>query len=166
MSLNTTPRTWVAGELVTAAELNTEIRDAFAGLQAAWTAFTPSWTGSSSNPAIVNGTIAGGYMQVGKTVHFWIEITMGTSTTYGTGNWQLTLPVPEAAHRWLFTGNARDTSAVATFPLFAERTGSNLLTLRALPTTAGNAYVPATSAVPFTWASADVLTISGTYEAA
>ena len=45
MSLNTTAATWVSGSVVTAAQMNTEIRDAVNGLQAAWTAYTPTTTG-------------------------------------------------------------------------------------------------------------------------
>lgn len=164
----TSPRTWVAGETVTAALLNLHLRDNLKALGDAWTSWGSgaSWTGSSSNPAIGNGTWSGKYLQVGKFVEFSIEITMGSTTTYGTGNWQLALPVPEATKRLAFAGIARDESATSTFPLVAERTASGVLTVRCDPTTAGNAFRSVTSANPFTWASTDVLFISGSYEAA
>lgn len=62
MSLNTTPATWAAGEVPTATKMNTEIRDAVTGIQAAWVTYTPT----VSNVAI-NGLVAK-YHQVGKTV--------------------------------------------------------------------------------------------------
>lgn len=162
----TSPRTWVAAETVTAALMNTHVRDNLKALGDAWTSWSPSWTAVTTNPAIGNGTISGAYMQAGKLVHFWAEITMGSTTTFGSGGWQLNLPVSEAAHRWGFQGLLRDTSASSDFTFIGSRTGASLLSLRCDPTTAGNAIRNVTDTVPFTWASTDVLFLQGTYEAA
>lgn len=164
----TAPRTWVAGETVTAALMNTHIRDNLKALGDAWTSWGTgaSWTASTTNPAIGNGTWEGKYLQAGKFVKFSIQITMGTTTTYGTGNWQLAFPVPETARRWTFQGVARDESATNSYDVIVERTASGILTVRCDPLTAGNPLRSATSAIPFAWASTDVLHISGEYEAA
>lgn len=80
MGLNTTPRTWVAGETVTAAEMNTEIGAAFTGLQAAWVPYTPSLTGFVQG----NGTLSARYRQIGKTVQARIAFLAGSTSTFST----------------------------------------------------------------------------------
>lgn len=158
----TSPRTWVAGETVTAALLNTHIRDNEKAIGDPWTSYTPTWTGTS-NPAIGNGTIAGKYMAAGKLIHYRIQVTMGSTTTYGTGNWNLTLPVaPAGLSTFATLGGASgyDSSASSAFMLMPIFNGGSTFIL-INPSSAGTS---ATS--PFTWASGDILSISGTYEAA
>lgn len=164
----TSPRTWVAGEKPSAATLNTHIRDNFKAIGDPWASWGSgaSWTGSTTNPTIGNGTWEGKYIQAGKLVTFSINITMGSTTTYGTGNWQLAFPVAETARRWTFQGIARDESLTNSYDVVAERTASGILTVRCDSTTAGNPLRTVTSAIPFAWATTDVLFISGTYEAA
>lgn len=58
-----------------------------------WTAYTPNLTATVANPNIGNGTITGRYRQSGKTVHFVIDILIGSTTTRGSGFWQVSLPV-------------------------------------------------------------------------
>lgn len=96
MSLNTTPRTWVTGEFVTAAMLNTEIRDALSGAQSAWTAYTPTWSAPTTPPALGNGILTGAYCQIGKSIWWRLALTMGSTTTYGSGNYTFTLPFTPA----------------------------------------------------------------------
>lgn len=59
----------------------------------AWTAYTPVWTGATTNPVIGNGTLSGQYLQMGKVVHVVIEAIFGTTTTFGSGQWIVSLPV-------------------------------------------------------------------------
>lgn len=169
MSLNTTPRTWVAGETVTAAHMNAEVRDALSGIQAAWTSWGSgsSWTAATGNPSLGNGTWTGKYLQIGKLIIFSIEIVMGSTTTYGTGQWRLALPVtPRSANRITFTGDLLDTGT-ASFPLKASYvTSVTAMTLTTEPTTAGATDRSVTSAVPHTWGTGDALTLWGVYEAA
>jgi hypothetical protein len=96
VSLNTTPRTWVASEFVTAAFMNTEVRDALTGLQAAWTAYTPALTASTTNPTQGNSTYTGSYMQMGKTVFYRVLITLGSTFNVGSGNYLISLPSASA----------------------------------------------------------------------
>lgn len=58
-----------------------------------WTTFVPTWGSSGTAPAIVNGTITGRYMQRGNDVKALIKMTVGSSSTVGTGNYNWTLPV-------------------------------------------------------------------------
>lgn len=167
----TAPRTWVAAEKPSAATFNTHVRDNLTYLydifaSQAWTNYTPTWTCLTTGPVLGNGTLTGKYCQIGQTVHFIIELTAGTTTTFGTGNFQFDLPVVEFALRWGFRGMARDNSAPGSFPLLAERTASNLLTVKCDSLTAGSQLRSVTNTVPFTWAVSDSLTIHGEYAAA
>lgn len=90
------PRTWVVGETVTAALMNQEIRDQFSSIFDAWTTYTPTWT-ASTNPAIGNGTITGRYLKVGRKCIAVIKVTMGSTTTYGSGGYSFGLPFTSAS---------------------------------------------------------------------
>lgn len=132
----------------------------------AWSTYSPTWTAASTNPAIGNGTIAGRYVQVGKTVHFRVVITMGSTTTYGTGQWSVTLPVASvAAGVQDLIGEAFIGGGV--YPLRGRiATGTSTVLLYCDPTTAGGFLRSVTATTPGTWINATVLVIQGTYEAA
>jgi hypothetical protein len=91
-----TPRTWVVGETVSAAVMNQEIRDQFASMFAAWTPYTPTWTASTTNPVLGNGTLTGRYMKWGRTVICEINLITGSTTTYGSGSYNWLLPAQAA----------------------------------------------------------------------
>jgi hypothetical protein len=166
----TAPRTWTAAEVVTAALLNTHVRDNFAAIGNAWTPYTPAWTSSGTAPAIGNGTIVGAWISVGKLTIFRAVITMDTTTTYGTGTYSISLPatVDSASGRLLVAGIARDDSATADFPIGAiVAGGATTAPVRTWPTSAaGAALIGINPTIPFSWGVNDSLTISGTYEAA
>ncbi|MFD5573971.1 hypothetical protein [Streptomyces cadmiisoli] len=90
------PRTWVVGEVVSAATMNQEIRDQFNSMFAAWTSYTPVWTASGTAPVLGNGTLSGRYMKIGRTVVAHIQLVMGSTTTYGTGDYSFSLPANTA----------------------------------------------------------------------
>ena len=100
------PRTWVVGEVVAAATMNTEIRDQFNSMFAAWTTYTPSWTSTGTAPVLSNGTVTGRYMKIGRSVLCFINLTFGSSTTYGSGNYNLSLPVTAASSGVSMVGTA------------------------------------------------------------
>jgi len=152
----------LAGEAILATDVE-ELYDS-------WDTYTPSWT-ASTNPAIGNGAIAGRYKRQGSVVHFSIAILMGSTTTYGVGQWSLSLPVtpvdpgsPFGDYGVLGDFSALDTSAVIRYHQRVIRnTGSTVIML----TSASGAAVATMSAtVPFTWANTDRLTIHGFYECA
>lgn len=163
MGLNTTPRTWTTSELVTAAMMNTEVRDAFTGVQAAWTSYSPSWTAATTNPTIGNGTIVGAYLQIGKTVHWRIKISPGSTTTFGTGTYFVSLPVtPISSPSILPIGNA-----------FLQDTGVNSYILNALYVgdAGGTRFYTSASpaatwqpATPATFGNGDFFSAAGMYE--
>jgi len=147
---------WSAGAVLTAAQLNTYAPQT-------WSSYSPSWTAATSNPVIGNGLIVGEYIQFGKLVHFRIGIAMGSTTTYGTGQWRITLPVTPVSHLWAFAAELRDTGT-ASWPGRAVWSDSGYLEMFTPNTTAGTADRNVATGVPFSWGSSDVLTVNGSYQ--
>jgi hypothetical protein len=127
-----------------------------------WQAYTPTWTGSTTNPTLSNGSLTGRYTLVGDTVTFQIRLVIGSSTTLATGNWFFTLPQTKL-------GAVREAIGV----MYAEEVGvgggggitfcesdQSTLYLQLF----NNTYV--TEAAPFAWGTNDFLTIKGSYEIA
>lgn len=148
--------TFSAGQILTADDLAD-----YATLTQAWTAYAPSWTALTTNPAIGNGVITARSMQVGKTVFVAGRILMGSTTTFGTGAWRLSLPanaqnsINGAGSVWFF-----DASVAAN-----RKPGAIWLGGAGVMAFAGDTGdVDATN--PFTWASTDQLRFSFVYEAA
>lgn len=164
MSINTTPATWTAGEVVAASKMNSQIRDVATGIQASWSTYTPTW-GGTSNPAIGNGVLSGRYMRVGKTITANITIVMGSTTTYGSGTWTLSLPVASVFTTTTYVNlgsvSMRDTSASANstgVAILADQTTARMVV------GSSNAFVSTTA--PWTWANGDTLSVTLNYEAA
>src|SRR4051794_40573023 len=101
MGLWTTPRTWVADEIVMAATFNTHLSDniraAFPNGPDAWTIYSPVLT-AGPNPTLGNSTITGSYLLVGSTVHFRVRITIGSTFSAGSGTYSISLPFPISAN--------------------------------------------------------------------
>lgn len=141
----------------------------FAEIGAPWTSFTPTWTGSGGNPAIGNGTIAGAYKQLGKLLFVRYRIAMGSTTTYGAGNWKLRLPNSLSA----VAGTTQVVSAWALDFGTAYFTGIAVVGLLSgiddyddfviVSHNSGNTW---TATVPHTWATSDVLVVEGCIEVA
>jgi hypothetical protein len=145
----------------TAGELE-QITGALGALTGAWTPFTPVWTGSSSNPAIGNGTLAGAYMQAGKLVHYVGRMFAGSTTTFGSGNYDMSLPVAGAdADLGIGTCLLYDSSAAA-----ARYGGAAVFDTTAMIRFYAGTGGIVTNLAPFTWANGDRLQWFITYEAA
>ncbi len=133
----------------------------------AWTAFTPGWGGSGTAPALGNGTIKGRFKQIGKTVHFRIQLQMGSTSTYGTGSWNfsgLPVQVVNTGGDQIAQLQAYDSSANARLLGSASLAGSTFVTSFRTPSLTTPPLVDLAAAVPWTWALNDMLTIWGTYE--
>jgi len=156
----TTPRTWVSGEVVTAALLNTHLRDNLNAIGNAWTTYTPAWTASTTNPVINNGTLTGSYMQAGKYVTFRIRVVMGSTTTYGSGTYFFSYPFTAAlVNNPGINGYVYRATSWSNFLGVGFGTDKFRMTI-----TTTNALVTNTSPVVF--ANLDEIHVAGTYEAA
>jgi hypothetical protein len=96
----TTPRTWVAGEVGSAANLNTHVRDNMLAIFSAG----PTWvnvtfnSGNFTASGSMTWTVASGdqgvyqWTEIGKTMHVAFEIN--TSTVGGTPSTELRIAIP------------------------------------------------------------------------
>ena len=139
---------------------NNELDTTAGALGGAWASWTPSFT----NLTIGNGSVVGKYTQIGKTVHFRLNVTFG-STTSISGSVFTTLPVAinsgipsltQIGHGLAFE------SGVSASPIGIDAGGA-LFVFTAGSTYVGYSNLNATR--PFTWGAADTLSIIGTYEA-
>jgi hypothetical protein len=135
--------------------------------EGAWISYTPVWTAASVNPVINNGTIEGWYKLVGKTCFVRGNIAMGSTTTFGSGEWYVSMPFTAShADAILMTANLLDnTTAWYNAVVNGARAGFNYkapLQYQAVGGTAND--VNATQ--PFTWASSDRFIWNGSFEIA
>jgi hypothetical protein len=137
--------------------MNTEVRDALTGIQAAWTAYTPTL----GNITLGNGTLACAFTRYGKTIKARGNLIAGTTTTFAAGVLSFSLPV--VPHAIYGPGHAVGVCYLVPTPAtrwpgvaFISGGGSPVLTF--LSASAANA--PATNLVPGTWASATTTNLS------
>lgn len=130
----------------------------------AWSAYSVAWTADSVNPVLNDGAIVGRYVQIGKTVIGYFDSTFGAGTTFGTGNWNFSLPVPavNGAFKGIGTAVITDNSPFAIYAAIVRLNSTTAVQLATIasPTVA----VDATN--PITFAGGDKVGISFTYEAA
>jgi hypothetical protein len=128
-----------------------------------WTAYTPTWTTDGTAPNIGNGTLSGRYKTVGKVVAFNIRVLMGTTTTYGSGNWRFGLPVNSQSAFNVVVPATYLQNGVAWYYGIAntEYIGQ---TSNITPLYGSTTATPLTLTNPFTWSNACTIAINGTYE--
>lgn len=133
-----------------------------ATLNQPWLSYTPVWSSSGTQPVRGNGTVVGGYRQIGKTVTARGSVNPGSTTTFGTGSYRVSVPVAATAGSqnqsvgvlWMFN------SGVAAFVGSCVWVNATTLWLVA---TNGTDVSPTS---PHTWKANDMLRWSITYEAA
>ena len=163
-----TPRTWVAGEVPTAANFNTDVRDFGRAFADAWTSYTPTVTASGT--ATSGWTQTGYYMRAGKLIHARFHV-IAPSSNFGTGTYRIALPVT-AASTYPSGGSLIGTvyfedSGTASYAGFARILASATYLQVAYSTsgsTISNYVGPVTQ--PFTFAVDDFMAGTITYEAA
>lgn len=135
----------------------------------AWTSYTPTWTATTANPAIGNGTITGRYIKIGRLVRYAWKITAGSTTTFGTGNYNVSLPLTNATNSVAFynTGVAVHSGSVYTMSsrVLSASQVDELFVHRPITGT-HTEFQAVSSTIPFTFASGDTLEVTGCYEAA
>jgi hypothetical protein len=135
-----------------------------------WQSWVPTWT----NLTVGNGVTVARYIQIGKTVHFQLNFTLGTTSAVGSTP-TVTLPVAAANSHVIDSVNG---SMLGTF-MFTDAGSAVFMGNGRLQTStvvniavygASITYVHQptglTSTVPFTWGTGDIIHWSGTYEAA
>src|SRR6266516_650520 len=129
----------------------------------AFTGYVPVWASSGTQPVLGNGVINGRYYQIGKLVVAKVDLTIGSTTTFGTGTYTFSLPiVGRSTSNEFGSGLAFDSSSGQFF----------FLTFRLTTTSTVDAYTgqaPANqwgAASPFVPAVNDLIAFSMPYEAA
>lgn len=163
----TSPRTWVTNELVTAALMNTHIRDNLLAIFPngdGSTTYTPTWSGGS--PSIGNGTLTGRYQRTGKRIDLQIQLTGGSTTNWGgaTG-WAFSLPVTAVSDTVYYVGIAHILDSGTGFHTGVALINPGGTTFSINPSTAGTGGV-FNSTNPITWATGDEIRINITYTVA
>lgn len=130
------------------------------------TTFTPTWTASSSNPTIGDGTITGLYQRVADKL-YWvcITITIGSTTSAGTGSYTIgNLPVttkaaapPTYQMLTFYYRDAGTTNYMGMLRLPVNATASD--TIFVTETAGAKAWSASSPVAP---ANGDVITIMGT----
>lgn len=54
--------------------------------------YLPVWASNGTQPALGNGTLLGEYVELGAYIIVNVDLTMGSTTTFGTGKWSFSLP--------------------------------------------------------------------------
>jgi hypothetical protein len=124
-----------------------------------WKNWTPTWTASTTNPSIGNGTLSGRYCLIGKLITAKIFLQLGSTSTAGSGAYSFTFPIAPLNYR-LVSGVYR-----------LRNVGGNLYEGAVEPFSAtfalirdGGTYV--TNATPFSFADQDIIGIGLSYEIA
>ena len=131
---------------------------------APWLSYTPSWTTSGTAPALGNGTITGKYKQIGKTIFVRVHLSLGSTSTTGTGNFRFTLPITASSSDGVVMPATFLDNGVNWYmgTVTCAYDGS---TSYVVPLTSASPSGAVTASVPFTWATGDALTFNGSYEA-
>ena len=75
--------------------------------------YTPAFTGATTDPVLGNGTLTGNFERTGKRVITSIVLTIGSTTTLGSGQWFFALPFDPSSVdiRWLGLAYIVDSNA-------------------------------------------------------
>lgn len=75
--------------------------------------YAPAWTSTGTAPVLGNGTLAGSYVQWGPMVVAQVKLVVGSTTTFGSGFYSVSVPVATtltdqygAGSCWLSGGNS------------------------------------------------------------
>lgn len=130
-----------------------------------WTNYTPAWTGDITNPVLGNGVISAQYRRIGGQVDFWIELTAGSTTTYGAGAYALGLPFNAIAGQFNFgiLGNILNDGVAWYTNYYGSGVAAGVGNKFYLYSNAGAAWAPT---VPFTFGTSDKVTVQGSYRVA
>ncbi len=124
-------------------------------------AYTVAWTADTTPPSLGNGVMNAEYEIDGDYCIARLQIFMGSTTTYGSGNWRFSLPIPPVPSSVLrISGGARAFESTVT-----TRTGVSVIVggesfMRGLVTNTPNYF---NAGVPSAWKAGDNLNLEIRY---
>ena len=147
------------GDYITRSFWKTEVTERWSAYYASWTYYTPTWTSSSTQPTLGNGTLVGAYLQVGQAVFFRLRLQFGSSSSPGTGSYSFSLPTGLApAFIQVAQGFIASADGVTRWPMSGYLTTANGVERMGV----SNNIVG--GAVPLTWGAGDQVVLTGQYE--
>jgi hypothetical protein len=107
----------------------------------------------------------GGYIKDGGLVHFRIDVDFDNITSFGTGQYYLTLPFQSKHNYQLSDGCLHDISSGVTYPISGHvAANSNQLFLESMDAQGNSVFnVDFTATAPVALATADNFHVAGTY---
>lgn len=153
---------FASGDDLTAAKLN-------AAVGGVWVDYTPTWLGSGGNPVVNNGSLVGRWTKIGSTVHFRVNLLIGSTTNKGSGAYSFGLPQAAATATG---GVATSGGPVWVGSAYGIRTGvSDVIGAFRIASGDTSFRVGVDGGVniwshnyPVTWGTSDTLTFYGSYE--
>lgn len=129
-----------------------------------WTAYAVERHNGTGGGVLAtgNGTFVGEYKKIDKIVHFHITLTFGTTTNIGTDDYEFTLPFSMSPFRQAGSAILFDSSLSKHFARTWHGVGSNGVVVI---DEAGVRATGAGAGSPMNWATGDVISLSGSYEA-
>jgi hypothetical protein len=142
-------------------------------LLSAWTSFTPTWGISLGGNSLGNGTLDGKYFRIGKLCHVHARLTIGSTTSFGSGGFFL-FTMPFTMLTTFPTGGARRVGDFSIFDASTSNVGmgyvrqydSTRVVMEYPQTSMMTSYQVVTNTAPMTWATGDVLDLWLTIELA
>lgn len=124
--------------------------------------------GTTGTQPTFSGTplFTGSYTKWGNMCHFAFDVDMDNITSFGTGQYYITLPFKSQRNYQFSDGCLHDISTGFDYPIMGHvLADSDQLFLKSIDAQGNTAYnVPFTSSTPITLTTADNFHIAGTYE--
>ena len=134
----------------------------FSYSQGSWQSYTPTWSSGGTPPTLGNGSISGRYFYNAPIMYFYIQLNAGSTTTFGTGIYSLSLPsgypYQQVVHAFAYLNNP---SVKEWFGWARAGLSNTDVVLQIQADSTGVFYW--TSTVPYTFGTDDQATVEGWY---
>jgi hypothetical protein len=138
-----------------------------------WTSYSPTFSASGGGAAVGNGTITAKYNDFGKQRTLHIRMVMGSTTTYGTGQFLFTAPPGSPANArsvgvayFQATAHPDNPDDPNNATRNADYTGACLFSGSFIACKSNGATSNIDHSIPFTWMTGDEIALQITYEIA
>jgi hypothetical protein len=108
---------------------------------------------------------SGSYIKAGPQVHFQIQVDFDNITSFGSGQYFMTLPFPSKHAYQVAAGCLHDISTGRDYPIFGHmNAGESQMVLKSIDSQGNAAFnIPFAQGSPITLTTADNFHVSGTY---
>ncbi len=121
--------------------------------------YVVAWTAGATNPVIGNGTTSGKFRLSGVFCTTTLQVQAGSTTTFGSGSYYLSVPITSSTSNIMQSGNAVYVDNGVQQYFGTVRLDANSSTLYCFY----SLNSPTTSVAPFTFGNGDILSVNITY---